>query len=110
MYGNTKYPDSQSNLEKEEKARGIMLSDFKVYYKSTVTKRVFYWHKNRQIGQWNKIGTTEINWCTYGQLIYDKGGKNIQWEKTTSSINGVVKTGQLHGKESNCTAFSGHIQ
>ena len=41
----------------------------------------------------------EINPSTYGQLIYDKGGKNIQWEKTVSSISGAGKTGELHGKE-----------
>ena len=32
-------------------------------------------------------------------LIYDKGGKNIQWRKITSSISGAGKTGQLYVKE-----------
>ena len=35
----------------------------------------------------------------YGQLIYNKGAKNIQRRKTASSISGAGKTGQLHGKE-----------
>ena len=77
---------------------GSLSSDY-IYCKATVLKTVWYWHKNRNIDQWNSIEGPEINPSTYHQLIYDQEARIYNEGEIVSSIIGSWKTRQLHAKE-----------
>ena len=86
-------------MRKKNGAEGIKLPNFSLYYRATVIKTVWYWHKNRNIGQWKKTKSPEINPCTYDTLFFTKEARIYNGTKTVSSISGAGKTGQLHVKE-----------
>ena len=76
-----KTPNSQSSLKKEEWSWRNQPSWLQVIPQSCSHQDSMVLAQNKNVYQWNIIENTEINSCIYGYLIFDKGGKTIQWGK-----------------------------
>jgi hypothetical protein len=49
-----------------------------MYYRAIAIKTVWYWYRERQVDQWNRIEDPEMNPHNYGHFIFNKGAKTIQ--------------------------------
>ena len=68
----------------------VTMPDLKLYYRAIVIKTAWYWYRDRQVDQCNRIEDPEMNPHTYSQLICDKGAKTIQWKKERQHFQQVV--------------------
>ena len=95
-------------MRKKNGAGGIRLPDFRVYYKAAVIKTVWF-DENRNIDLWNKPESQEINPSIYGQLISDKGGKNIQGKKVSLIVGSEKTTWKSYMQKDEIKTFSNTI-
>jgi hypothetical protein len=82
-------------FSKKSNAGGIIIPNFKLYYRAMAIKTAWYWHKNRYEDQWNRTEDLDMSLHSYTYLIFDKGTKIYDGVKIVSLTNVAGKTGYL---------------
>jgi uncharacterized protein (DUF736 family) len=72
---------SKTILTNKRTPEGITIPDLKLNYRAMLISNAWYWYRDRQEDQWNRIEDPEMNQPIYGHLFFDKGGKTTQWKK-----------------------------
>jgi hypothetical protein len=88
---NNKIPRiAKTILNNKGKYGGITTPNPKLYYKTIMKKNIWYWYRDRQGNQRNRIEDPEMNPHTYGHLIFDKGDKTIQYKRDSTFLQMVL--------------------
>ena len=79
-------------MEKKNKIGGLIDLNFKIYYRATIIKTVWHWHKDRPRDQWSRIESPETNPCVYRQSLTSipmplRGGRTVSSAKGAGKLD-----------------------